>query len=66
MEKVVHIFEAFKTIFYLHFFELKKVLFELLKILKFIDIVTLDICDEDWEKCDYVRSISKKTRQGLD
>jgi hypothetical protein len=25
-----------------------------------------DICDEDWKKHDYVRSISKKTRWGLD
>jgi hypothetical protein len=32
----------------------------------FVDVVSSDIFDEDWEKRDYTRSISKKTRQGLD
>jgi hypothetical protein len=31
-----------------------------------VDVVSSDICDEDREKCDYTRSISKKTRQDLD
>jgi hypothetical protein len=31
-----------------------------------VDVVSSDICDEDQEKCDYTRSISKKTRQDLD
>ncbi len=31
-----------------------------------VGIVSLDIFDEDREKYDYVRSISKKTRQDLD
>jgi hypothetical protein len=31
-----------------------------------VDVVSSDICDEDREKCDYARSISKKTRRYLD
>jgi hypothetical protein len=31
-----------------------------------VDVVSSDICDEDREKCDYTRSISKNTRQDLD
>jgi hypothetical protein len=32
----------------------------------FVDVVSSDICDEDWKKHDYVRSILKKVQQGLD
>jgi hypothetical protein len=38
----------------------------LLVALVFIDVVSSDICDEDREKRDYARSISKKTWRGLD
>jgi hypothetical protein len=31
-----------------------------------VNVVTSDICEEDMEKCDYARSISKKTQRGLD
>jgi hypothetical protein len=31
-----------------------------------VNVVTSDICDEDLEKRDYARSISKKTQRGLD
>jgi hypothetical protein len=34
--------------------------------LDIVDVVSSNICDEDREKCDYIRSISKKARRGLD